>query len=155
MIGDGDCGSIVGMKIGRGNRSTRRKPAPAPLCPTQAPYDQTRDRTRAAETNRLSYGTVCPMELVPRKLIGGSEENHTKCQHDIPSLDSDQNQANPAYKSGPYRLRQLALARHDIDRGVTTLLAFSRHLLLGTVNVCLQDILHIEEWSVGQVALPW
>jgi hypothetical protein len=32
----------------RGNRSTRRKPAPAPLCPTQIPLDQTRDRTRTA-----------------------------------------------------------------------------------------------------------
>jgi hypothetical protein len=27
MIGDGDCGTIGGMKIGRGNRCTRRKPA--------------------------------------------------------------------------------------------------------------------------------
>jgi hypothetical protein len=32
MIGDGDCGEICGIKIGRGNRSTWRKPAPAPLC---------------------------------------------------------------------------------------------------------------------------
>jgi hypothetical protein len=31
------------MKIDRGNRSTRRKPAPAPLCPPQIPLDQTRD----------------------------------------------------------------------------------------------------------------
>jgi hypothetical protein len=31
MIGDGDCGEIGGIRIGRGNRSTRRKPAPAPL----------------------------------------------------------------------------------------------------------------------------
>jgi hypothetical protein len=30
-IDDGDCGAIGGMKIGRGNRSTRRKPTPAPL----------------------------------------------------------------------------------------------------------------------------
>jgi hypothetical protein len=29
MIDEGDCGAIGGMKIGRGNRSTRRKPAPA------------------------------------------------------------------------------------------------------------------------------
>jgi hypothetical protein len=36
------------MKIGRGNRSTWRKPAPAPLCPLQIPFDQTRDRTQAA-----------------------------------------------------------------------------------------------------------
>jgi hypothetical protein len=32
MIDEGDCGAIGGMKIGRGNQSTRRKPAPAPLC---------------------------------------------------------------------------------------------------------------------------
>jgi hypothetical protein len=39
MIDDGDCGEIGGMKIGRGNRSIRRKPAPAPLCPPQIPHD--------------------------------------------------------------------------------------------------------------------
>jgi hypothetical protein len=45
----GDCedGEICGMN-GRGNRSTRRKPAPAPLCPPQIPLDQTWDGTRAA-----------------------------------------------------------------------------------------------------------
>jgi hypothetical protein len=32
--GDYDDGEFGGMKIGRGNRSTRRKPAPAPLWPT-------------------------------------------------------------------------------------------------------------------------
>jgi hypothetical protein len=39
MRDDGDCGAVCGMKIGRGNRSTRRKPAPAPLCPSQIPLD--------------------------------------------------------------------------------------------------------------------
>jgi hypothetical protein len=38
MIGDSDCGEIGGMKIGRGNRSTRRKPAPTPLGPPQIPH---------------------------------------------------------------------------------------------------------------------
>jgi hypothetical protein len=33
LIGDGDCGEIGGINIGRRNRSTRRKPAPAPLYP--------------------------------------------------------------------------------------------------------------------------
>jgi hypothetical protein len=47
-IDEGDCGAIGGMKIGRGNRSTRRKPTPAPLCPQQIPLDQTRAPTRAA-----------------------------------------------------------------------------------------------------------
>jgi hypothetical protein len=37
MIHEGDCGAIRGMKIGRGNRSTRRKLAPAPRCPPQIP----------------------------------------------------------------------------------------------------------------------
>jgi hypothetical protein len=48
MIDEGYCGANGGMKIGRGNRSTRRKPAPAPFCPPQIPLDQTRARTRAA-----------------------------------------------------------------------------------------------------------
>jgi hypothetical protein len=43
MIDEGDCGAIGGMKIGRGNRSTRRKPAPAPLCPPQIPQDLRRN----------------------------------------------------------------------------------------------------------------
>jgi hypothetical protein len=38
-IGDGDCGEIGKMKIGRGNRRTRRKLAPVPLCPQQISYD--------------------------------------------------------------------------------------------------------------------
>jgi hypothetical protein len=32
-IDDGDCGAIGGMKIGRGNRSTRRISASVPFCP--------------------------------------------------------------------------------------------------------------------------
>jgi hypothetical protein len=40
MIDEGDCGAIGGMKIGRGNRSTRRKPAPASFCPPQIPLDR-------------------------------------------------------------------------------------------------------------------
>jgi hypothetical protein len=31
MIDDGDYGAVGGMRIGRGKRSTRRKPAPVPL----------------------------------------------------------------------------------------------------------------------------
>jgi hypothetical protein len=46
--GDYDDGEIGGMMIGRGNRSTRRKPAPVPLCPPQTPHAALK-RTRAAE----------------------------------------------------------------------------------------------------------
>jgi hypothetical protein len=47
-IDDYDCGAIDGMRICRGNRSTRIKPAPVPLCPPQIPHDLTRARTRVA-----------------------------------------------------------------------------------------------------------
>jgi hypothetical protein len=48
MIDDGDCGAIGGIMIGKGNRSTRRKPAPAQLCPPQIPHNLSWSRTRAA-----------------------------------------------------------------------------------------------------------
>jgi hypothetical protein len=43
---DYDYGEIGGI-IGKGNRSTRRKPAPMPLCPPQSPH-AARTRTWAA-----------------------------------------------------------------------------------------------------------
>jgi hypothetical protein len=64
MMDDNDyeCGAIGGMSD-RENRSTRRKPAPVPLCPPQIPHDLTRARTPdhrngKQATNRLSYGTA-------------------------------------------------------------------------------------------------
>jgi hypothetical protein len=47
-MSDDDYGAVGGIRIGRGNRSTRRKPAPVPLCPPHIPHDLTWDRTRAA-----------------------------------------------------------------------------------------------------------
>jgi hypothetical protein len=51
------------MRIGRGNRSTRRKPALVPLCPPQTPYDLTWDRTRAAAVGSrrlIAWGMARP-----------------------------------------------------------------------------------------------
>jgi hypothetical protein len=48
IIGDDDCGAIGEMRIDRGNRNTRRKPAPVSLCPPQITYDLNRARARAA-----------------------------------------------------------------------------------------------------------
>jgi hypothetical protein len=50
--GDYDDREYGGMKIGRGNRSTRRKTPPVPLCPPQIPLDQT--RVAAVESQRLT-----------------------------------------------------------------------------------------------------
>jgi hypothetical protein len=67
-IDEGDCGEIGGMKIGRVNRSTRRKPAPAPLCPPQIPHNQTRARTRAAAvgSQRLNASAMARPEWMYR-----------------------------------------------------------------------------------------
>jgi hypothetical protein len=67
--GDYDEGEIDGM-ICRGNRSTRRKPVPMPLCPPQTPQ-AARTRTRAAVvgSQRLTaWGTARP-KSVPKLLI--------------------------------------------------------------------------------------
>jgi hypothetical protein len=47
MIDDG-CWAVAGMRIGSGNRSTRMKPAPVPLCQPHIPHDFVCARTRAA-----------------------------------------------------------------------------------------------------------
>jgi hypothetical protein len=52
---DVECGAVGGMWIGRGNRNTRRKAAPAPLCTPHIPPDLIRARTRALHTS--SYGS--------------------------------------------------------------------------------------------------
>jgi hypothetical protein len=60
-----ECGTI-GM-IGRGNWSTRRKPAPVPLCSPQIPHDMTWARTCAAAVGsryRLSWWITLHGKLV-------------------------------------------------------------------------------------------
>jgi hypothetical protein len=54
--GDYDDGEIGGVMIGKGSRSTRRKPAPVSLCPPQIP-------------------NVCP-EANPGRRGGKSATNH-------------------------------------------------------------------------------
>jgi hypothetical protein len=60
--GDYDDGEIGGM-IGRGNQSTRRKPAPLPLCPPQTPHaGQTRTRAATVGSQRLTaWATARPI----------------------------------------------------------------------------------------------
>jgi hypothetical protein len=76
--GDYNDGEIGGM-IGRGNRSTRRKPAPVPLCPPLSPH-AARTRTRAVAVgsqrlttelwHRLFNGNTESMDLwYPGKLL--------------------------------------------------------------------------------------
>jgi hypothetical protein len=51
----GDYDGETGGMIGRGNRSTRRKPTPVPLCPPQTPHaERTRTRAAAVGSQRLT-----------------------------------------------------------------------------------------------------
>jgi hypothetical protein len=82
MIGEGDCGAIGGMKIGRGNRSSRRKPAPAPLCPPQFPLDHT--RAAAVGNQRLTARAIIFLLLFIYHLInpkGGYRICHNKYKY--------------------------------------------------------------------------
>jgi hypothetical protein len=64
-VGDYDDGEICGM-IGRGNRSTRRKPAPVPLCPLQTPHAaRTRTWATAVGSQRLTTWAMA-LSLVKR-----------------------------------------------------------------------------------------
>jgi hypothetical protein len=59
---DGECGAVGGMRIGRGNRSTQRKRALVPLCPSQIPHDLGSNPGRRGgkpATCRLNCGTAC------------------------------------------------------------------------------------------------
>jgi hypothetical protein len=49
MRDDDECGAVGGMRIGRGNRSIRRKAAQGALCPPQIPHDLIWARTRAGD----------------------------------------------------------------------------------------------------------
>jgi hypothetical protein len=63
---DDDYGAVGGMRIGRGNRSSRRKPAPVPVCSPQIPHDLGSNPGRRGgkpATNRLSYGTASLIRL--------------------------------------------------------------------------------------------
>jgi hypothetical protein len=50
---DDECGAVGGV-LGKGSRSTRRKPAPMPLCQPQILHDITRARTRVAADHSVT-----------------------------------------------------------------------------------------------------
>jgi hypothetical protein len=76
--GDYDDGEIGGI-IGKGNRSTRRKPAPMQLCPPQTPHAAwTQTRAAAVGSQRLTASaTARPLlQVMPRYMPRTTEENH-------------------------------------------------------------------------------
>jgi hypothetical protein len=84
---DDECGAVGGMRIGRGNRNTRKEPARATFSNTNPtlPDLGSKPGSRGGNpvTNRLSYGTaylsiglfMCPSLY---KLVLGNTDNTNK-----------------------------------------------------------------------------
>jgi hypothetical protein len=70
-------GALGGMRIGRGNRSTRRKPAPVSTTnPTRLDLGSNQgSRGVKPAANRLSYGTAWRYGLLSWHLPGGNKKN--------------------------------------------------------------------------------
>jgi hypothetical protein len=66
LIGD-ECGAVGGMRIGGGNQSTRRQPAPVLLSPPQIPHDLTWARTGlvAMGNRRLTAWAMAQLYITP------------------------------------------------------------------------------------------
>jgi hypothetical protein len=67
MIVDDECGAVGGMRIGRGNRGTQRKPAKVSLFPPHPKWPDLGSnpvhRVGKPATNRLNYGTALKCRL--------------------------------------------------------------------------------------------
>jgi hypothetical protein len=68
MIDDGNSGAIGEIKIGRRNRSTRRKPTPVSLCEPQILHDLSTDgpqhvKISESPTNLLLHGLMEDIKL--------------------------------------------------------------------------------------------
>jgi hypothetical protein len=76
---DDECGAVGGM-IGRGNRSTRKDPAPVPFCPPQIPHDLTGAGTRAtAVGRRLLTAWATARRAVLLQTLRAAQVNNTYC----------------------------------------------------------------------------
>jgi hypothetical protein len=87
------------MRIGRGNRSSLRKPAPVPLCPPQIPHDLTWDRTRAVAvgSQRLtawamarpsSYLKAHSCRIIPPTLSGMESKRRKLIDEKLEEIDA-------------------------------------------------------------------
>jgi hypothetical protein len=95
------------MRIDRGNRSTRRKPAPVPLCPPQIPHDLAWDRTRAVAvgSQRLTAWAmarpnpvVCSIEQKASEDVGQDKLATAPTGNRIPAAQSWTITALPSFK---------------------------------------------------------
>jgi hypothetical protein len=98
---DDDYEAVGGMRIGRGNRSTRRKPAPVPLCPPQIPHDLGSNPGR--RSNILS--AIFPSSTNSRAVwmfLERKAQNKRTCDRVWPSVRAFHLQYYSAYRKSLY-----------------------------------------------------
>jgi hypothetical protein len=71
---DDECRAVSGIRIGRRNRNTRRKPAQVSLCSPQIPHDLTWARTAAVGSQRLTAWAMA-RPLLQTKMNGFADLN--------------------------------------------------------------------------------
>jgi hypothetical protein len=135
-LGIYDDGEIGGMMIGKGNRSTRRKPAPLPLCPPQTPHAaRTWTQAAAVGSQRLTTWAMARPWTWP---------NHNSiCQSgNAAPLDSQQEWIERLNESSCHG-RCLYRSHHDSSCLIRQL-AYRKSYLLTT----LMSQHHTFQWSV-------
>jgi hypothetical protein len=70
-----ECGAVGGMRIGRGNRSTRKKPAPVPLCPPQITHYLVSNPGRRGGDKQVNV--VLTIYTIIRGVIGSNLDTDT------------------------------------------------------------------------------
>jgi hypothetical protein len=93
--GEYDDGEIDGIMSGRGNRSTRRKPAPVPLCPPQTPHaawmrsraaavgSQVKNFLFSTSSSPVLRPTQPPIQWVPWALFPGVKWPGREAYHSL------------------------------------------------------------------------
>jgi hypothetical protein len=149
---DDECGAVGGMRIGRGNQSTRRKPAPVPLCPPQIPHDLiwARARTAAVGSRRLAVWAMAPpCRLVTHSVI--KQHKNEIITHAFPpscgegSLNSVSLDAQPAYGDRKYLCwRRNNLRRHLMTTYLRRNVRQRRHMCVYIHTMAIRKVTSVE-----------
>jgi hypothetical protein len=71
---DDDCGVVGEMRIGRGKRSTRRKFATVPLCPSQIPHDLGSNPGRCCGNPTIQESRKVRIKMKRNDMVTGGRE---------------------------------------------------------------------------------
>jgi hypothetical protein len=122
---DDECEAVGGMRIGRGNRSTRRRAAPVPLCLPQIPHDLPWARTWGAAVGirRLTAWAIARPTLHVTLCLKAHASVYTECGNQPDCSNRSRNNELPWSSSLPcvesFVLLWGRAMTHQLTRGCT------------------------------------